>query len=232
MTQTRVLVAEPDMESAKAVQQTLKQAGMQVIHVTDGQAAVDTVCQEAVDIILLAVRLPDGHGFDVCRHLRSINQFQPIILLSPRNEERDIVAGIELGADDYVYVPFYPGELLARIFALLRRSQRIKRPNNERKPYQFGEITVDTDKVRVTRGDQIIETTPTEFRLLRYLIEHRNTTCEREALMDHLRGSQSLDITPRTIDVHIRRLRQKLEEDPSNPHWLVTVHGVGYKFVN
>ena len=229
---TRVLVAEPDLESAQAVQQTLEQAGMQVVLVTDGRSAIDTVCREAIDIILLDSRLPDEHGFDVCRRFRGMGKLHPIILLSKRNEERDIVAGIELGADDYLFLPFYPGELLARIYALLRRSQRISRPHNVRIPFQFGRITVDTDRVRVTRDEQVIETTPTEFRLLRYLIEHRNIICEREELMDYLRGSQSLDVTPRTIDVHIRRLRQKIEDDPANPRWLVTVHGVGYKFVN
>ena len=230
MTPIRILVAEPDPSSARALHQTLEQAGMQVLQVKDTRAVHTALLNNEIDLVLLASQLRDDNGVNMCRRLRSEGKLHPIILLSKRNEDRDPIAGIEQGADDYLYLPFHPGELLARIHAVLRRSRKVWNPPPPRQEIRFGNITVDLERIRVTRGDELIETTPTEFRLLRYLLEHRNQTCERDALMEYLRGSQSIEITPRTIDVHMRRLRQKLEDEPANPRWLVTVHGIGYRF--
>ncbi|MFN8445555.1 MAG: response regulator transcription factor [Caldilineaceae bacterium] len=230
MTPIKALVAESNPEVALAIIQTLEQANIQVVYVTDGQSVMDILNSQQIDIILLALHLPDAHGFSICRQLRSEGKWHPIILLSLREEERDLVTGIELGADDYLYVPFHAGELLARVHAVLRRSKFIRPAAAARQVVMFDDVTIDLERVRVTRGGRLIEITPTEFRILRYLVEHRNQTCERNMLMDYLRGSQSADITPRTIDVHIRRLRQKLEADPAHPRWLVTVHGIGYRF--
>lgn len=230
MTPIKALVAEPNPEVALAIIQTLEQAGMQVVYVTESQSVMHILNSQPIDIILLALHLPDAHGFSLCRQLRNEGKLHPIILLSMRDEERDLVAGIELGADDYLYVPFHAGELLARIQALLRRSKLIRPNTAPRQVFEFDDVVIDLDRVRITRSGRAVDVTPTEFRILRYLVEHRNQTCERDALMDYLRGSQSAEITPRTIDVHIRRLRQKLEVDPSHPRWLVTVHGIGYRF--
>lgn len=232
MTPIKALVAESNSEVALAIIKTLEQASIQVVYVTDGQSVMDILNSQQIDIILLALHLPDAHGFAICRQLRNEGKWHPIILLSLRDEERDLVTGIELGADDYLYVPFHTGELLARIYAVLRRSKFIRPAAAARQVVMFDDVTIDLERVRVTRGGRPVEITPTEFRILRYLVEHRNQTCERNMLMDYLRGSQSADITPRTIDVHIRRLRQKLEADPAHPRWFVTVHGIGYRFEN
>lgn len=232
MTPIRILVVEPDKEVANVVEQTLDQAGMQSVRVKDARSLLAILQTEKIDLILLAMNLRDESGIGMCQSLRNEGRLHPIILLCKRNEGRDPVLGIEQGADDYLYLPFHPGELLARIHAVLRRSKRITPQPPPRREIQFGDIIVDLDRIRVTRNEELVDMTPTEFRLLRFLLEHCNETCDREAMMEYLRGSHSIEITPRTIDVHIRRLRQKLEKEPANPRWLVTVHGIGYKFAD
>jgi DNA-binding response OmpR family regulator len=181
-------------------------------------------------LILLDIRLPDISGFDVCRQLRAEGKRQPILMLTARDEELDKVLGLELGADDYVVKPFGLRELTSRIRALLRRAYGglSSAPVLER--YQFGDVEIDLQRLLVRRRGRLVDLTPTEFRLLRYLIAHPGRPTSRQALIEAVWGYDSEIGYDRTVDVHMRHLRLKLEHDPAQPRHLVTVRGVGYKF--
>jgi DNA-binding response OmpR family regulator len=181
-------------------------------------------------LILLDIWLPDISGFDVCRQLRAEGMRVPILMLTARDEEVDRVLGLELGADDYVVKPFSLRELISRIRALLRRAYGELAAASEGEQVLFGEVQVDLERLLVYRRGRQIDLTPTEFRLLRYLVMHPNRPLSREALVEAVWGYDSSVGSLRTVDVHVRHLRKKLEEDPANPRWLLTVRGVGYKF--
>jgi DNA-binding response OmpR family regulator len=185
--------------------------------------------REDPHIILLDLRLPDIGGFDVCRQLRAEGMRQPILMLTARDEEVDKVLGLELGADDYVVKPYSLRELISRVRALLRRAYGELATASTGGRLRFGEIEIDLDRLEVTRRGQPVDLTPTEFRLLRYLAIHPNQPLGRDALIEAVWGYASDIGSDRTVDVHIRHLRRKLEDDPANPRWLVTVRGVGYK---
>jgi DNA-binding response OmpR family regulator len=195
-----------------------------------GQQALELAASQDPHLILLDLRLPDVSGFDVCRRLRAAGKRMPILMLTARDEEVDKVLGLELGADDYVVKPYSLRELLSRIRALLRRAYGDLAPAAEHKQIAFGEIVVDLERLQVLRQGCLVDLTPTEFRLLRYLVTHPDRPLSRDTLIEAVWGYDSSIGTGRTVDVHIRHLREKLEDDPSRPRWLVTVRGVGYKF--
>jgi len=181
-------------------------------------------------MILLDIRLPDISGFDVCRQLRIEGLRQPILILTARDEETDKVVGLELGADDYVVKPYKLRELIARIRALLRRAYGEFASMRHGKRYIFGDIEVDLEQMRVLRQGQPLNLTSTEFRLLHHLISHPHRPFSRGELIESVWGYDRSIGSDRTVDVHIRHLREKLEEDPANPRWIVTIRGMGYKF--
>jgi DNA-binding response OmpR family regulator len=181
-------------------------------------------------LVLLDIRLPDISGFDVCRQLRAEGRAMPILMLTARDEEVDRVLGLELGADDYVVKPYSLRELISRIRALLRRAYGELATVSRAGRMKFGQVEVDLERLQVRRKGQRVELTSTEFRLLAYLVSHPNRPFSREALIEAVWGYDSRVGSDRTVDVHIRHLRQKLEDDPANPRWLVTVRGIGYKF--
>jgi two-component system, OmpR family, alkaline phosphatase synthesis response regulator PhoP len=184
---------------------------------------------EPFDLIILDVMLPQKNGFDICRDLRGQGIKTPLLMLTARGQVVDRVLGLKLGADDYLVKPFEPIELLARMEALLRRVPASP-PIPALDVYQFGEIRVDALRSEVTRNGAPIDLPPREYKLLCYLIRHRGATVSRNQLLDEVWGYDAM-VTTRTVDVHVAGLRQKIETDPRHPRYLLTIHGLGYKFI-
>jgi two-component system alkaline phosphatase synthesis response regulator PhoP len=226
----RILVVEDEHAVARGLEYGLTRAGFEVLMAESGQRALDLTRSRDPHLVLLDIRLPDISGFDVCRQLRAEGKRQPILMLTARDEELDKVLGLELGADDYVVKPYSLRELISRIRALLRRAYGELATASEGDRIRFDDVELDLERLRVTRKGRPVELTPTEFRLLRYLVTHPDRPINRDTLIEAVWGYESDVGSGRTVDVHMRHLREKLETDPSNPRWLVTVRGMGYKF--
>jgi two-component system alkaline phosphatase synthesis response regulator PhoP len=228
MPSARVLLVEDEPGLQLAVTDRLLAEGYRVETATDGNTAVIRATGEPFDLIILDVMLPGRDGFDVARTVRQQGVRTPILMLTARSEVVDRVVGLKLGADDYLTKPFEMMELLARLEALLRRAPNSSGVTLER--FQFGDVLVDARKAEVSKGGAVVELSAKEFHLLRYFIEHRGATISREELLTEVWGYHSTPST-RTVDVHIAWLRQKLESNPRVPQYILTVHGLGYKFV-
>jgi DNA-binding response OmpR family regulator len=226
----RILIVEDEPAVARGLEYGLSSEGFNVLWAQTGQQAIDLARRHHPHLILLDIWLPDISGFDVCRQLRAEGMRAPILMLTARDEEVDRVLGLELGADDYVVKPYSLRELISRVRALLRRAYGELAAVSEGEQVLFGEVKVDLERLLVYRQGRQIDLTPTEFRLLRHLVMHPNRPLSREALVEAAWGYDSSVGSLRTVDVHIHHLRKKLEEDPANPRWLLTVRGVGYKF--
>lgn len=226
----RILIVEDERAVARGLEYALTREGFQVSWADTGQKALALARSQDPHLILLDIRLPDISGFDVCRQLRAEGKRQPILMLTARDEELDKVLGLELGADDYVVKPFSLRELVSRIRALLRRAYGELSMASSGNVLSFGDLVLDLERFQVLRRGQVVDLTPIEFRLLRYLASNPGRPFSREHLIETLWGYESDIGSDRTVDVHMRHLRQKLEDDPANPRWLVTVRGVGYKF--
>jgi two-component system, OmpR family, alkaline phosphatase synthesis response regulator PhoP len=223
----RILLIEDEPGLVLTLSDRLSKEGFAVESARDGESGFERATTEAFDLILLDVMLPRKNGFDVCRDLRARNLTTPVLMLTARGQVVDKVVGLKLGADDYLTKPFEMIELLARIEALLRRAPAAA-PSTE--IYQFGSVRVDFRKAEVTRDGNPIELSAREFGLLRYFIEHRESAITRDALLNEVWGYNAMPST-RTVDVHVAWLRQKLEPNPRHPQYILTVHGLGYKFV-
>ena len=184
----------------------------------------------AFDVILLDVMLPKKNGFDIIRDLRKKGVATPVLMLTARGQLNEKVIGLKLGADDYLTKPFEMLELLARIESLLRRPTSVALPFSALTLYTFGPFTVDFRKMEITRKGKLVELTAREFQLLQFFIEHRGSVLSRETILNKVWGFDAMPTT-RTIDTHVTWLRQKLEENPKFPKYILTVHGFGYKFV-
>jgi DNA-binding response OmpR family regulator len=206
---------------------SLEYEGYEVSVACDGREGLDKASREKYDVILLDVMLPLMSGIDVCRALRSQGVEIPIIMLTARSQEIDKVVGLEIGADDYVTKPFSVKELLARVRAHLRRAAK---QIVEIETFEFSDVMLDFKKYRANKRGQELELSAREFDILKYLIQHRNQIVTRDELLDQVWGYTSSPIT-RTIDNHIAKLRQKIEDTPSDPQHIITVHRVGYRFV-
>ena len=225
-----ILIVEDERAVARGLQYGLEMEGFKVLWAETGGGALDYTRDQNPDLILLDIRLPDISGFDVCRQLRSEGASLPILMLTARDEAIDKVLGLELGADDYVVKPYDLRELIARIRALLRRAYGdLSRPARG-ESVCFGEVKIDLERLRVTRKGEPVFLTPTEFRLLRTLVSHPNQPISREGLIEAVWGYSGDIGSDRTVDVHIRHLREKLEDDPAEPRFIQTVRGVGYVF--
>jgi DNA-binding response OmpR family regulator len=225
----RILIVEDEYAVARGLEYGLANEGYDVLLAETGRQALELAHSRAPHLILLDIRLPDVSGFDVCRQLRAEGIHQPILMLTACDEEVDKVLGLELGADDYVVKPYSLRELTSRVRALLRRAYgELAVSSGER--FRFGEIDVDTERLRVTRHGKPVDLTPTEFRLLRHLVTNPDRPFSRDELIQAVWGYTSDIGSERTVDVHVRHLRKKLEDNPAEPRWLVTVRGVGYKF--
>jgi two-component system alkaline phosphatase synthesis response regulator PhoP len=224
---SRLLLVEDEPGLQLALSDRLASEGYQVETAGDGNTAIARATGEPFDIIILDVMLPGRDGFDVARTLRQQGIRTPILMLTARGEVVDRVVGLKLGADDYLTKPFEMMELLARLEALLRRAPASAGVSLER--YQFGDVLVDVRKAEVTKNGTAVDLSAKEFHLLRYFIEHRGATISRDELLHQVWGYQSTPST-RTVDVHVAWLRQKLEPNPRLPQFILTVHGLGYKF--
>jgi DNA-binding response OmpR family regulator len=225
-----LLVVEDEPAVARGLLYGLNSEGFVTYWAENGQRALDLAREKDIQLILLDIRLPDMSGFDVCRKLRAQGKRQPIIMLTASDEEVDKVLGLELGADDYVVKPYSLREVVSRIRAMLRRAYGELANGNPREKLSFGDMVMDVERLQVFRHDELVSLTPTEFRLLRYLITNPDHPISRETLIEAVWGYGSDIGDDRTIDVHIRHLREKLESDPTNPRFLLTVRGFGYKF--
>ncbi|MBA3534143.1 MAG: response regulator transcription factor [Ardenticatenales bacterium] len=225
-----ILIVEDERAVARGLEYGLSQEGFTVAWAGTAKQALELTRTHPPHLFLLDVRLPDQSGFDLCRQLRAEGKRQPILMLTARDEEVDRVLGLELGADDYVVKPFSLRELLSRIRALLRRAYGDLAEPAPSSKLSFGEVEIDWERLLVSRRGQVVDLTPIEFRLLRVLTTHPERPFSREALIEAVWGYDGSIGSDRTVDVHIRHLRAKLEETPATPRWLVTVRGVGYKF--
>ncbi len=227
MTTHKILIIEDEPSMILGLQDNLEYEGYEVIAAVDGEAGLSRALKDKPNLILLDVMLPKKSGLDVCRELRSIGVESPIIMLTARGQEIDKVLGLEIGADDYVTKPFSINELLARVRAHLRRAAKMV---SELESYNFGHIELNFKKYLASKNGEAIDLSPREFELLKYFIRHRGETVTRDELLDKIWGYENYPIT-RTVDNHIARLRQKIEDVPNEPEYILTVHRVGYKFI-
>lgn len=223
----KLLLVEDEPGLVMTLTDRLAAEGYEVDSVADAPTALERGGGGQYDLILLDVMLPGGNGFDVCRTLRQRGVQSPILMLTARGQVVDRVVGLKLGADDYLVKPFEMAELLARIEALLRRVPA-SAPTAD--GFRFGDVTIDFRRAEVTKAGGRIELSAREFKLLRYFVEHRGATLSRDELLNEVWGYNAMPST-RTIDVHVAWLRQKLEDNPRHPEHILTVHGLGYKFV-
>ena len=217
----RLLVVEDDESFARLLRDNLLYEGFAVDCVSDGHHAIERARSMRPDLVLLDIMIPGLNGFDVCRALGSGPERVPIIIVTARTQQQEKIRGLELGADDYVTKPFSLDELLARIHAVLRRSQRSTHI------VTFGEVTIDFVRMRASRGGTALVLTSREFALLQHLAEHAGKTVTREELLRAVWGYQEVPLT-RTVDNFVARLRRKIEPDPHHPQYIRTVHGDGY----
>ena len=216
-----VLIVEDEAALVELLSYNLEKNGFRTSIARDGEEAILAIAETKPDLVLLDWMLPYVSGIEICRRLRRDPEL-PIILLTARGEEGDRIRGLDSGADDYIVKPFSPSELIARVKAVIRRA----RPIFDKDALSYADIVMDLASHRVSRGDQSIKLGPTEFRLLRFLLERPGRVFEREQLLDHVWG-QDADIEPRTVDVHIRRLRMAINL-PGSPNVIRTVRSAGY----
>jgi len=223
-----ILIVEDEADIADLVKYHLEREGLATRTVGDGKQALDLIVRDHPDLIILDLMLPGMDGLEMCRRLRgqSATQRIPIIMLTARAEEVDRIVGLEIGADDYVAKPFSPRELVARVKAVLRRAAAPVGPSEA--PVSFGSLRLDPTRHEVTKDDHAIDLSAMEFRLLEFFLRHRGRVFTRTQLLDQVWG-QDRFVEPRTVDVHIRRLREKVEENPHDPALILTVRGMGYK---
>jgi DNA-binding response OmpR family regulator len=223
-----ILVIEDDQRVQKALRRLFEPEGYVVQERGDGRLGVDAARELSPSAVVLDLRLPGMSGHDVCREIKSRSPELPIIILSATTDVVDKVSLLELGADDYVTKPFSPRELLARVRrAIRRRSAHAAEPTDS---YQLGDVNIDFARMQVTRGGKLLATTAQEFKILKFLVQNPERVISREELLNAVWGYQHYPTT-RTVDTHMAKLRQKLEGDPADPKHIITVHGVGYKFV-
>ena len=224
-----ILVVDDEASVVEVVCLYLQREGFEVRVARDGRAALDAIQEELPALVVLDLMLPEVDGLEIMRRLRDSPEIDvPVIMLTARRQETDRIYGLELGADDYVVKPFSPAELVSRVKAVLRRTYGKASGAGER-PLTFGALTIDPKTRLVTVRDQNVELTATEFNLLYFIASHPRQVFKRDQLLENVWGFSEY-VDPSTVTVHIRRLREKIEEDPSNPVWLLTVWGVGYKF--
>jgi two-component system response regulator VicR len=227
---THILLVEDDPAVGQSLCDGLEREGYLVTWKTCGHEGVAFARDHDPHLVILDVRLPDTSGFDVCQQIRQLGLRQPIIMLTVRREEMDKVLGLEMGADDYVTKPFSLRELVSRVRAQLRRAYGELSAANTDLLYA-GDLIIDQGRVQVRRGNEMVNLTPTEFRLLVYLARHRGQALSRAQILDAVWGYAPDVESERTVNVHIRRLREKVELDPGRPTLILTVPGIGYRLV-
>jgi DNA-binding response OmpR family regulator len=227
METTRILIVEDEPNMVAGLRDNFEYEGFEVTTARDGLEGLEHALKSSPDLVILDVMMPRMSGLDVCKQLKAKRPSIPIIMLTARGQEVDKVVGLELGADDYVTKPFSIRELLARVKAVLRRTQTLPK---EMDRYTFGDVEVNLRSYQVLRGGSPVELSGKEFELLKHFLCHSGQTLSRDRLLDEVWGYENYPTT-RTVDTHIVRIRQKLEPVPEEPRYFLTVHGIGYKFV-
>jgi DNA-binding response OmpR family regulator len=227
MTSTTILTVEDEAALVRLIRDYLVHEGFRAISAPDARTALQRMQDDKPDLVILDLGLPDRNGFDVLREIRRTSE-TPIIILTARGEETDRVVGLELGADDYMVKPFSPKELVARIRAIMRRVDQ--RPTAS-ETLTAGDLVIDIPRMRITRGDQDIDLTATEFQIVAAMMREPGRVFTRGYLLDAIHGV-IIESYERAIDAHIKNIRRKLEPDPSHPRYIMTVHGVGYRFTD
>ncbi len=224
---TRILIVEDEPAMVQGLRDNFEYEGYEVISAADGAEGLERALQDHPDLVVLDVMMPKLSGLDVCKQLKAKKPSIPIIMLTARGQEIDKVVGLELGADDYVTKPFSIRELMARVKAVLRR---VSPQAQTVEVYKFSDVEVNVRSNEVLRGGRPVELSSKEFALLAYFVAHPAETLSRDRLLDSVWGYENYPNT-RTVDAHIVHLRQKLEPNPEEPKFILTVHGSGYKFV-
>jgi len=226
-----ILVVEDDPAVARSLTYALQDEGYDLLLAENGSKALELARLKHPHVILLDIRLPDINGFDICRTLRQEGYRMPILMLTAKDEITDRVLGLELGADDYIVKPYELKEVLSRIRAHIRRCYGELSGLNSGDVVRFADIELDPEKWQVLKSGKPIFLTPIEFRLLHYMTLRPDRICTRENLIEQVWGYSSDIGSDRSVDVHIRHLREKIEPDPADPKHIITVYGMGYKFV-
>jgi DNA-binding response OmpR family regulator len=223
-----VVIIEDERDIVELVRYNFRKEGFEVESFSRGRDGLEFLRRNAADLVLLDILLPDEDGFEICKRLRADERLKalPVIFLTAKSEEMDRVLGLEIGADDYVVKPFSPRELVARVKAVLRRQERVA---EKREVVESGALRLDTRTQEVTVRGRPVELSALEFKLLYFLASHPRHVFDRDRLLDEVWGRDRF-VTPRTVDVHIRRLREKIEQLPNRPQFLQTVRGSGYRF--
>jgi two-component system phosphate regulon response regulator PhoB len=225
----KIAIVEDEVELADLINYNLSRAGYQTTVLTGAKGTMKELEAWKPDLIVLDVMLPDADGFELCRQIRQSSGLgrTPVLFLTARSDEVDRVLGLEIGGDDYMTKPFSPRELVARVKAHLRRGER----SEESPVLEVGPFKLDRSAHRVFLGARELELTSTEFKLLEFFLTHAGRAYSRDQLLEEVWGQQRF-VTPRTVDVHVRRLREHIEEVPDSPRFLTTVRGFGYRFEN
>src|SRR5215213_6706180 len=225
-----ILIVEDEFAVARGIQYALQQEGYQVAVARSGEEGLEFATNQAPDLVVLDVRLPGIDGFEVLRRLRAVGSKAPVLVLTARDDEVDKVIGLELGADDYLTKPFGLRELMSRIKALLRRAYGDLSDAMGGRVIRHRDLLIDLERRRVQRGERRVSLTPTEFEILRHLASRPGRVFTRRELLELVRDYEALDQDEKTINVHISHLREKVEDDPSEPAFILTVRGAGYAF--
>jgi phosphate regulon transcriptional regulator PhoB len=228
----RILVVDDEKDLVDLVSYNLEKEGFAVLKAYDGEKALQIVKARNVDLMILDLMLPGIQGMEVCKLIRKdpVNAALPVIMLTAKGEEIDKILGLEMGADDYITKPFSVRELLARVHALLRRAD-LQKETDKKEIFTFKELNIDFSSHVVTVNNKRIDLSPTEFKLLKFLCRHPGRVYTRDQLLDYVWGDDAF-VEPRTVDVHIKRLRAQIEKNLPKPQYILTVRGVGYKFTD
>lgn len=232
MTRKKILIADDEKDIVELIAYNLEREGYAVVKAFDGQKALDAIDAEKPDLVVLDLMMPEISGMEVCRMVRrqAATVALPIIMLTAKSDPVDKILGLEVGADDYLTKPFHVRELIARIRAVLRRSERSS-DDDAPESLDYAGLHVDLNSYQVTVDGKPVELSSREFRLLQFLIGHPGRVYSREQLLDRVWGDEAF-VEPRTVDVHISRLRAAIEPDKENPKYILTVRGIGYKFTD
>ena len=228
----KILVVDDEKDIVDLIAYNLEKEGFTVVKAYDGEEALGMVGAEKLNLVILDLMLPGIQGLEVCKFIRKnpVTASLPIIMLTAKGEEIDKILGLEMGADDYITKPFSVRELVARVRAVLRRFESQKE-TEEKEIFTFKGLHIDYNTYEVTVDDKKVDLSPTEFRLLKFFSQHPGRVYSRDQLLDHVWGDDAF-VEPRTVDVHIRRLRAQIEKDTEKPEYILTVRGTGYKFTN
>lgn len=224
----KILIVEDEPGIQLSLKDEFESEGFTVIQAVNGEEGIAAARSSSPDLIILDVMMPLLNGYEVCKHLRKEGNKTPILMLTVKDKEIDKVLGLELGADDYVTKPFSLREVVARVKAILRRTED---PQNEFSTFTIGNVYLDFNKYEAHRGDAVIDLTPLEFRLLKVLINKKEQVISRDEILDSIWGEDNMVVSSRTIDSHIANIRKKVEDDPSDPKHIINIWGVGYKLI-